>query len=439
MRIPEERLVYSHCSSIFTGTNAEVRKLKKVSHILLLNKASIRGFLDEFSLENVSVVAKKLLKEGVFQSLHRAQLRFPDLFQGSEAGEVGGTVPEAEVVSFETEAAHEALGTSEDDHGYSPTDGHGNHGGSLRIITPEELSPRSRRPSAEQRQVIQVIQVIPPAAFPRRDHAAQLIHHSDPNAIIHEPSPDRLWRLHPIYIPFRTQHRILTFAQSTLEACCWDFGQTWVPHLMKANKWDEPESIELTEWIKQFPKYTKGLPTSATRPIAGKSLNQVLSDTTTLRHRAVHRKPTSVRAIMEMLQAAYDFALALKDTPRAGLIRTIEEQLAASTDILSQGQGLLQHTAFDELEVTAKGKAELDKLEQLWTINLGGSENVQRTEAASALKNAITDPQHDSSLRSLDHGAKNKSTVFLQATPEDGTLKTGRVASLVRHFEHRGS
>ena len=424
MRIPEERLVYSHCSSIFTGTNAEVRKLKKVSHILLLNKASIRGFLDEFGLENVSVVAKKLLKERVFQSLHQAQLRFPDLFKRSEA---------AEVVSFEIEAAYEALGTSEDDHGFSPIDGHDKPDGSLRLLTPEELSPRPRRPSAEQRQVIL------PATFPRRNHVPQLIHHSDPNAIIHEPSSDQLWRLYPIYIPFRTQHRILTFAQSTLEACCWDFGQTWVPHLMKANKWDEPESIELTEWIKQFPKYTTGLPTSATRPIAGKSLNQVLSDTTTLRHRAVHRKPTSVRAIMEMLQAAYDFALALKDTPRAALIRTIEEQLAASTDILSQGQGLLQHTAFDELEVTAKGKAELDKLEQLWTINLRGSENVQRTEPASALKNAITDPQHVSSLRSLDHGAKNESTVSLQATPEDGTLKTGRVASLVRHFEHRGS
>ena len=424
MRIPEERLVYSHCSSIFTGTNAEVRKLKKVSHILLLNKASIRGFLDEFGLENVSVVAKKLLKERVFQSLHQAQLRFPDLFQRSEA---------VEVVSFETEAAYEALGTSEDDQGFSPINVHDKHNGSLRLITPEELSPHPRRPSAEQRQVILR------ATFPRRNHVAQLIHHSNPNTIIHEPSSDQLWRLHPIYIPFRIQHRILTLAQSTLEACCWDFGQTWVPHLMRANKWDEPESIELTEWIKQFPKYAKGLPTSATRPIAGKSLNQVLSDTTTLRHRAVHRKPTSVRAIMEMLQAAYEFALALTDTPRAVLIRTIADQLSASIEILSRGQGLLQRTAFDEFEVTAKGRTELDKLEQLWTINLRGSENIQRTEAAPAIKDVVTDAQHDSSLRSLDHGAKNKSTVSLQATPEDEAFKTGRVASLVRHFEHRGS
>ena len=438
MRIPEERLVYSHCSFIFTGTNAEVRKLKKVKNILLLNKASIREFLDEFGLENVSVVAKKLLKERVFQSLRRAQHRFPDLFQRSDAGEVDGTVPEAEVVSPEIEAAYEAFGTSEDDHGNSPIDEHDKYDGSLRMITPEELSPRVRHPSAEQRQVIL------PAAFIRREHVAQLIHHSDPNAITHEPSSDLLpWnllsRLHPIYIPFRTQHRILTFVQSTLENCCWDFGQSWVPQLMKANKWDEPELVELTEWIKQFPKYTKGLPTSATRPTAGKSLKQVLSDTSTLRHTAVHRVPTSAGGIMDMLHAAYDFSLTLKDTPRAVLIRTIAEQLAASIHLLSQGQGLLQQTAFDELEVTAKGRTELDKLEQVWTINQKGHERAQRTEEGSGTKDVITRPQHDPDARSLNHAGKNKSTAPVQATPEDGSLKTGRVASLVRHFEHRGS
>ena len=399
MRIPDERLVYFYCSSIFTGTNAEVRKLKKVTQILLKHKASIKGFIDEFGLENISVVAKKLLKEHVFQSEYQAQLRFPDLFQRSEAGEVGGTVPD----------------------------------GSLRTITPEELSPRSRRPSAEQRQVIL------PSSFPRRDYVTQLINHSDPNAIIHGPSSDLLWRLHHIHLPFRTQHRILTFVQSTLEECCLEFGQTWAPHLMKAHKWDDAESIELTEWIKKFSKCTKDLPPSATRPIAGKSLNQVLFDTTSLRHTAVHRVPTNVEGIMGMLHAAHDFSLALKDTARAALIKMIEDQLATSINVLFQSQGLLQYKISDQREVTAKGGTELNKLEGLCTRSVRGHEMIQRTEAASAIKDIITDSQHDASLRSWIHGGANESTVSEQATPENGTLKTGRVASLVRLFEHRGS
>ena len=434
MRIPEERLVYLHCSSIFTGTDAEVRKLKKVTQILLKHKASIRGLIDEFGLENVSVVAKKLLKERVFESLHRAQLRFPELFQRSEAEEVGGTDPEAEVVSFGIEAAHEALGNSEEeDHEYSPMNWHGKHDGSLRTITPEELSSRSRRPSVEQRQVI-----LPPSLL-CRDHVAQLIHHSDPNAIIHGPPSELPWRLYPIHLPFRTQHRILTSVQSTLEVCCFNFGQTWAPRLMKAHHWDEPESIELTEWIKKFSTRTQNLPPSATRPIAGKSLNQVLVDTSRLRHTAVHRVPTSVEGIMGMLHAAHDFALALKDAIRAARIKTIEEQLAASINTFFQGQGLLHHKVPGRLEVTAKGKTELDKLERLWTTNVREHEGVQRTEAASAIKDIITNPQSDSTLRSLNHGSKNKSIVSVQSTPENGSLKTGRVASLVRLFERRGS
>ena len=434
MRIPEEKLVYFYCRSIFTGTNAEVRKLKKVTQILLKHKASIRGFIDEYGLENVSVVAKKLLTERVFETSRRARRRFPELFESSEAEEVGGTAPETELLSFETAAAPEALGTSEEeDHDYSPINGHDKHDGSLRTITPEELSPRSRRPSAKRRQVIL------PSSFPRRDHVTRLIHHSNPNAIIHGPSSNLLWRLHPVHLPFRTQHRILTFVQSTLEECCRDFGQTWAPHLMKARNWDDPESIELTEWIKRMSKCTKDLPPSATRPIAGKSLNQVLSNTTSLRHTAVHRVPTNVEGIMGMLHAAHDFALALKDTARAALIKRIEEQLAASINILFQGSDLLQHKVSGRREVTAKGRTELNKLEGLCTQTMMGHEMAPRTESASAIKDVITNPQYDANPRSSNHALKNKSTASEQATPEDGTLRTGRVASLVRLFEHRGS
>ena len=208
---------------------------------------------------------------------------------------------------------------------------------------------------------------------------------------------------------------------------------------MKAHKWNEPESIELTEWIKQLSKRTKGLPPSATRPIAGKSLNQVLFDTTSLRHTAVHRVPTSVEGITGMLHAAHDFALALKDTARAALIKRIKEQLAASINILVQGQDLLQHKVSGQLEVTAKGRTELASLEKLCTTNGMGYERPQRTEAASAIRDVITDPQRDSSPRSSNHAVKNKSRVSAQATPENGTLRTGRVASLVRLFECRGS
>ena len=434
MPIPEESLVYSHCSFIFTGTNAEVRRLKNVRKILVEHKASVRGFIDHFGLDNVSAVAQKLLKERVFETPRRARRRFPELFEKPEAEGNGGTALEAQLLSFETAAAREALGTSEEeDHAYSPISSHDKHKEPLRTITPEGASSNFRRPSTEKRQVIL------PSSFLRRDYVAQLTYHSDPNGLIHGTPTDLLWSLRHVYLPFRTQHRILTFVQSTLEECCQEFGQKWAPHQMKAHKWDEPESIELTEWIKTFTKCTKDLPPSATRPIAGKTLNQVLSDTIPLRHTAVHRIPTKVRRIMGMLHAAYGFALALKDAARAALIKRIEEQLAASIKILVLDQNLIQNKVSGQLEVTAKGKTELAKLEGLCTTNVTIYETAQRTEAASAIEDVITNQQHDAILRSLDHAVKDKSTASEQAIVENGTPKTGRVASLVRLFELRGS
>lgn len=84
---------------------------------------------------------------------------------------------------------------------------------------------------------------------------------------------------------------------------------------MEAQKWHEAESIELTQWIKKVAKYTKFLPPSAIKPIAGKSIAQVLFGTSTLRHSAVHRLPTS---------AAITFAEALNDSKRAEKVAEIK-------------------------------------------------------------------------------------------------------------------
>ena len=154
-----------------------------------------------------------------------------------------------------------------------------------------------------------------------------LIPHSSVNVSKHGQS-NLMPKLHSLYLPFKTQHKILTVVQTILEECCFDFGKTWVPRLMKAQKWDEPESIELTQWVKIFSKHTKDLPTSATQPIAGKSLKQVLFGTSNLRHAAVHRVPTTAAEIVNMLCAAHSFTTALNDPVRAIEIENIKVQLS---------------------------------------------------------------------------------------------------------------
>ena len=115
--LPDQRLVYLHCSSIFSGANAHVRKAKKIAQLLGKHKASIKILTKEFTLPAVAAVAKELLEERIFESLPRAKLRYPELFQLSEMQEAERAASEAEVVRIEAEAAHDIVLTSDDEGG----------------------------------------------------------------------------------------------------------------------------------------------------------------------------------------------------------------------------------------------------------------------------------------------------------------------------------
>lgn len=114
-RLPDQRLVYLHCSPIFKGANAQIRKQKKVTQVLCQHKQSIKILTNEFPLEAIATVAKGLLDEQIFESLPRAQLHFPELFQPSETQEAERESSEAEVARIEAEAVQETVVTSDEE------------------------------------------------------------------------------------------------------------------------------------------------------------------------------------------------------------------------------------------------------------------------------------------------------------------------------------
>ena len=112
---PDKRLVYLHCSSIFSGANAKVRKPKTISRLLEQHKGSVKLLTKESTLPAIAAVAKELLDEEIFESLPRAKLLYPELFQPSETQEAERAASEAEVVRIEAEAAHDIVATSDEE------------------------------------------------------------------------------------------------------------------------------------------------------------------------------------------------------------------------------------------------------------------------------------------------------------------------------------
>lgn len=114
-RHPDQRLVYLHCSSIFKEANAQIRRLKKVTQVLSERRQSIQILTNEFTLDAIAAVAKQLLDDRIFESLPRAELRFPELFQRSETQEAEREASEAEVARIEAGAAQETVVTSDEE------------------------------------------------------------------------------------------------------------------------------------------------------------------------------------------------------------------------------------------------------------------------------------------------------------------------------------
>ncbi len=112
---PDQRVVYLHCRSIFSGADAQVRRQKKVRQLLARKNASISTLTHEFSLDAICIIAKELLEDGVFGSEMRARLRFPELFKTSEAQLAERQASEALAARSEAEAIVGIIALSEND------------------------------------------------------------------------------------------------------------------------------------------------------------------------------------------------------------------------------------------------------------------------------------------------------------------------------------
>lgn len=117
-QLPDGKLVYLHCSSIFNGQNALFRRPKKIHQLLEHHQRSIKTLTKEFTLPAIAAVAKDLLEDRIFESLPRAKLRYPELFQPpSESQEAKRVASEAEAVRTEAEAAQDVVLTSDNERG----------------------------------------------------------------------------------------------------------------------------------------------------------------------------------------------------------------------------------------------------------------------------------------------------------------------------------
>lgn len=104
-------LAYAHCLSIFSGANAKIRDKRKIIRLLEEHKADIKALTNIYTMPDIVVAVKGLLEDQIFESLPRAKLRYPELFQPLQALEAKKVAPVAKIVKPETKETHEVAVT----------------------------------------------------------------------------------------------------------------------------------------------------------------------------------------------------------------------------------------------------------------------------------------------------------------------------------------
>lgn len=108
----------------------------------------------------------------------------------------------------------------------------------------------------------------------------------------------------------------------------------------------------------------QNLPSRATSEISGVSFRDVLFKTRQIRHAAVHRRPTSVYEIEEMIDNAISLTTILKDALRTRRMELIRKEVGEIIEELKRVQNGLERRMSEELVEIAHSRRLLDGREE---------------------------------------------------------------------------
>lgn len=168
--------------------------------------------------------------------------------------------------------------------------------------------------------------------------------------------------LFPVYLPLRTQHRVLVKVQTILEQACFDFGQQNMPDVLEKHGWDCAESAELNLWAAEFLECRSQF--EDREGATGKPLEKLFRSVADIRHSAVHRIRVSARGLEQFILDAESLATLLGDEVCLGSLRRLRRDTQLATEELERNKHVLTSQLEESLKKIAAQRAELDRLEK---------------------------------------------------------------------------
>ncbi|OHE97565.1 hypothetical protein CORC01_07180 [Colletotrichum orchidophilum] len=377
--------VYCACRAIFSGTDAQLRKKKKVREVLIKNRGSLTLLFASFGEEKTILMSQFLLENRAFESDLRAKVLFPSLFESTPQRDAEREASEADAVRSVANALNEMSQSEGDDDDEI-----------------ESLPKAIARGAYLGEGASSILKDFLAAAHPVKDslssvHAVSLPQESadvgdvdSGSTLIHPPPYPGVPSLYPSYIPYNTQHTILTTTQRILEECCFDFANKWIPHVLQDRGWDCASAVELTKWTNVFKRVGPKLPANATTP-AGTSIKEVLVRTHQLRHTAVHRLPTTARGVSQHLRAALKVAKCLQDVSRAAQLEELMSEIDEKIKAMELTKNVLENRTLTNLDDIRRQREALDRQEEEVIDSMVREDRDHKALVGRLLETAVND------------------------------------------------
>ncbi|KAB5511395.1 hypothetical protein GE09DRAFT_1015037, partial [Coniochaeta sp. 2T2.1] len=333
--LPDERVVYLALKNVFKGPNAEVRQLKKIQKLILMNQqqGDVASLIRAHNIDTVCNTVRTLLIEQIFASTLKAKIRFPEVFDVSPTQSAEREASEVEAARNEANAIEDAIQ------------------GNTRNV----------------------------------QNKAVTMDCADP-----QPSIDRGSKtypsLFPVYLPLRTQHYLLAKVQTLLEQACFDFGQRHMESVLQRHQWDCPEAAELNLWAAEFVNSQKLF---EKRKDVGQPLEKLLRSVAHIRHTAVHRIRVSARGVERFMLDAESLATLLDEPQRLRSLKELRRETQSTIEELERNKHVLGSKLDENLKRIAAERAELDRLEKVAVREMCEEDHQYQVYAGTNLERAI--------------------------------------------------
>lgn len=394
--LPDERLVYLAFKNVFKGPEAQMRNDKPIKKKIRKHEKEneeIRALVQEHSVENIANVAKALLAGDIFASTLKAKIRFPEVFDVSPAQSAERAVSEAEAAKIEADAIRNV------------TVGHGD-----RLIT-ECLNAEASITKNEEKQ--------PGKSFPIGD-IMLLIYGVIPTFLCDQkPVPFESFTarsLYPVYLPMKSQRRLLNKVQDILEHACYTFGEIKMASELQKRGWDSPECVELNIWCKLF-RSKEHIFHPERIAALGKSFPDLLESVAQIRHTAVHRLRSTAGRVESFLVDAETLASLFADERCASQLSRLLRETKLVVEEVERNKDVLETQFIEKRKEIAARRAELDRIEHaayetmleedkqyqnFAGANLEDVIDIPETTLHSAAASEINDSEEDTSVESED-------------------------------------